>query len=97
MSCCSFVVDSGLAFIFLTTDPLRQHPTNVNLTFDVPVIRKHSIEIKGQIQQTVRVCLAGGNQFLRAVCVHVFRALGRFRAAAVAAWLRQAGLFQEDF
>lgn len=34
----SFVVDSGLAFVFLTADPLTQHLCNKYLTFDVSII-----------------------------------------------------------
>jgi hypothetical protein len=41
------------------------------------------IEIKGQIKQAVRVCLAGGDQFFFAVCMHAFRALShRVRVAS---------------
>jgi len=80
----SFVVNGGSTFIFLTTDPLRQHPSNMHLAFNMPFISQRLIEIKGQIKQTVRVCLSGEYQFLRAICVHAFRTLDRFREAAPA-------------
>ncbi|TWD73582.1 hypothetical protein FB547_1215 [Variovorax beijingensis] len=38
MSGGSFVISSGLASVFLTADPLTQHPSNKHLTFNVSII-----------------------------------------------------------
>lgn len=84
MNCRSLVVIGGVALILWAADSLRQHPGDKYLTFDVSFIGKHLAEIEGQIQQTALVSLLGGDQFFRAVCVHAFKALDRFRVGKAA-------------